>query len=98
MVVTWDAVVFAIAHFGGIAFPLALEFYVRNFVEKKIGYAGIGHVWIFKLDAEADLLVVAAGEREGGAPPIGEVEAAWAFLNVAPVGANIDFLRERKLY
>ena len=97
VIVTRHAVIFLIAHFRGIALPLAFELYVGNLVEEKVRHPRIGNVGILQLDSEPDALVVAASQIERNLPPLGEIEAAGLLLDLAPVGTEVDLLHERQL-
>ena len=94
VIVTRHAVIFPVAHFRGVALPLTFELYGGDFVEEKIRHTRIGKVGILQHDSETDALVVAASKIERDLPPLREVEAAGLFLDIAPVGADVDLLRE----
>src|SRR6202030_284335 len=97
VIVTRHAIVFPVTHFRRVALPLTSELYVGNLVQEKIWHTWIGKVGILQHDSETDALVIAAGQIERDLPPFRKVEAAGMFLDIAPVGANVDLLRKGQL-
>ena len=96
-IVTWHAIVFAVAHLRRVALPLSFELHIGNFVEEKIRHTGLGKIGILQHHAKADSFVVAAREIEDDLPPLGKFETARLLLNISPVWPHVDVLREGQL-
>src|ERR1019366_7433697 len=97
VVVTWHAVIFLVAHFPIVALPLTFELYVGNLVDEKVRHTRLGRVRVFQLNSEPDALVIAPRQIERRLPVLRKVQPAWLFLDLTPVGTDVDLLRERQL-